>query len=135
MIIKDCVKQDLYYLVVFWGVNGDRIAVVLSIGVLIARCRDTIYSFVSEVQLLVANWGHFVPSFIQKRVVGTTFDIYVFITITGSIPLLVDYYSPKVSSISQRFGTDMLYYIYLLLKLQFLNKVIRVKTKVLLHQA
>jgi len=27
----------------------------------------------------------------RKRVVGTEFDINVFITITGSIPLLVDY--------------------------------------------
>ena len=27
----------------------------------------------------------------QKRVVRTKFDIYVYITITGSVPLLVDY--------------------------------------------
>jgi len=28
----------------------------------------------------------------------TTFDIYVLITITGSLPLLMDYLSPRVSS-------------------------------------
>ena len=31
-------------------------------------------------------WGLF-----QQRVVSTKLDLYVFITITGSIPLLVDY--------------------------------------------
>ena len=34
--------------------------------------------------------NNFAPLF-QTRIVRTKFDIYVFITITGSIPLLVDY--------------------------------------------
>jgi hypothetical protein len=34
---------------------------------------------------------------VNKRIVYTKFDIYVFITITGSIPLLVDYASSRVS--------------------------------------
>ena len=66
-------------------------------------------------------------SLFQKRVVRNTFDIYVFITITGS---------PKVSSASnQWFGNDMVsYYIYYW-NLQFLNNIIINKTKVLLLQA
>ena len=36
------------------------------------------------------------------------FDIYVFLTITGQIRLLVDYQSPRVSS--QCLATDMVYY-------------------------
>ena len=40
-------------------------------------------------------------SLFQKRVVRTKFYIYGFITITGSIPLQVDYQSPRVSSAQQ----------------------------------
>jgi hypothetical protein len=49
----------------------------------------------------------------QKRVVPTKFDIYVFVTITWSIPLLVDYksrwYHPPSSMC---FGTHMVQKIY-----------------------
>jgi hypothetical protein len=38
--------------------------------------------------------------FIQHNM-RTKFDIYVFITIAGSLPLLVDYWSPRVSSAQQ----------------------------------
>jgi hypothetical protein len=48
-----------------------------------------------------------------KRVVRTKFDIYVFITITGSIPMLVDNLSARNHPPSnQCFGTDMFYMIY-----------------------
>ena len=51
-------------------------------------------------------------------------DIYICITITGSIPLLVDYKSL----------TWFIRYIYYW-NLQFLNYVIIIKTKLLLYQA
>ena len=43
---------------------------------------------------------HYVIKFVSdlQQVMRTKFDIYVFITTTGSIPLLVDYKSPRVSS-------------------------------------
>jgi hypothetical protein len=43
--------------------------------------------------LSVTRWRLF-----HKDIVGSKFDIYVFITITWSIPLMVDFKSPMVSS-------------------------------------
>ena len=49
------------------------------------------------------------------ELVGTLFDTYVFISIIASLPLLVDYWSPRVSSVcSQCLDTDTVgqFYIY-----------------------
>ena len=72
-----------------------------------------------------------------KSVVRTKFDIYVFISITGSILLLVDYLvfddiiRPVVSASALTWFIIYFYY----WNLQFLNNVIVNKTKVLISQA
>jgi hypothetical protein len=70
------------------------------------------------------------------RDVSTTIDIYVSITITGSIPLLVNYQSsrdivrPVVSAPVLTWSIRYINY----WNLQFQNNVIMIKTQVLLHQ-
>jgi hypothetical protein len=71
----------------------------------------------------------------QKRVVLTKFDIYVFITITGSIPLLGTisprgYHSPSSQCFELTWFIRYIYY----WNLQFPNNVIINKTKILLPQ-
>ena len=61
----------------------------------------------------------------------TKIDIYVFTTITGSIPLLAGITRPVVSASALTWFIIYFYY----WNLQFLNNVIINKTKVLLLQA
>jgi hypothetical protein len=55
----------------------------------------------------------------------------IFESITGLIPGELWYYPPS----SQCFGTDMVYYVYVYLYLQFLNNVIIIKIKDLISEA
>ena len=47
--------------------------------------------------ILFSNRWNLITTDIPENFVHTQFDIYILITITSLIPLLLDYYSPRVS--------------------------------------